>query len=200
MLRMSVQFFFINSRCTIPSFPPILCHHGPELHFHFFLLRLNRTQKGGKCMTDNLCPICSYNTWARTSHTGREREPQQTTQFCKKNNKKRKNRAEGQFQICLWLSLTNLQARSSWVVKAEKIYLDGWQLVQHSSGLPVSPQRAHVTALKATLSDNDIAGLVLSGIHFILEQFGGSAVWICTFVCQGVFSFFRPLHVYLDPH
>lgn len=119
-------------------------------------------------MTDNLCPTCSSAActpyWEK-AHRSDDTEDSPLW---------RGNRAEGQFWICLWLSLTNLQATSSWVVLAawgsEKIYLDGWQILHRSSRLPVSPQRAHVTALKAKLLDNDIVGLFLC-IHFIFKHF-----------------------------
>lgn len=148
MLRTSVKFFSLTPGA--PSHPfPLLCHHRPELHspqwagffFSFFFcfpLCLNQVQIGGKRMTDNLCPTCSYTKQARTSYRERhiELKSQMTAHFGR-------NRAEGQFWICLWLSLTNLRARSSWVVLAarssEKIYLDGWQLLYHSSRLLVSP-------------------------------------------------------------
>lgn len=102
-----------------PGAPPILppsviigqsCTSHGERRFGFPLC-LNHVQIGRKCMTDNLCPTCSYTTQARTSYRKRhiELKSQKTTHFGK-------NRAEGQFWICLWLSLTNLRARSSWVV------------------------------------------------------------------------------------
>lgn len=142
--------FLINSRCAIPSFPPPPSSSAraaqPTVSRFFFLfffffcfpLCLNQVQIGGKRMTDNLCPTCSYTKQARTSYRERhiELKSQMTAHFGR-------NRAEGQFWICLWLSLTNLRARSSWVVLAarssEKIYLDGWQLLYHSSRLLVSP-------------------------------------------------------------
>lgn len=51
---------------------------------------------------------------------------------------------------------------------SEKIYLDGWQLLHRSSRLLVSPQRAHATALKARLLDNDSVArfFILYLLHF----------------------------------
>lgn len=125
--------------------------------------------EGRKRMTDNLCPICSYNTWAQTSEKCIGLKPQKRTHLGKKN------KAEGQFWICLWLSLTNLRARYSWVVQAvwstEKIYLDCWQLLQHLSSPLMSPKRVCVTALKVKLVDNDMWGCFIWFFTLIWKSF-----------------------------
>ena len=71
MLCMSVKLFSLTPGAPSHLFP--LRHHGPELNSpHRAALSLSALFKPSpdrrKRMTDNLCPICSDSTWARTSY------------------------------------------------------------------------------------------------------------------------------------
>lgn len=93
----SVQFS--SSAPGAPSYPtPLLSVGGTGKSFQF-TLRLNQSPDR-KTHDRHPCPTCSSS--ARTPYRGKQTElmAQKTTHFGE-------NRAEGQFRICLWLSLTN---------------------------------------------------------------------------------------------
>lgn len=182
--------------CSLPAHSSVLTPGAPSHHaLHStqweapsLSTLLKPVQIGRNGMTEYLCP--TYSNAAHTMYRGKDTQDwwQKTAHFGERQGKKKiglrasSDSASG----CPWQ--TSGQDPPGWSKQRGAlrrfIWMDDNFCTAHLL-LLLSPQRAHVTALKAKLLDNDIEGLFSSCIHFILGQVWGhmevhiSYIYIC---------------------